>query len=223
MPFRSAVSNAATTGTQALAVDKPAGLAEGDFLVVFLSASGSGSTFITPSGWTNLDPQRTNGGLHAAWYWKIATAADATGSGWTFASTEEWTAIKALTVAYSSIDPTPIDASAFIAGSTATGVVSLTGIDAASGAFVLAACAINAGPADTIDTGTPPSGFTHRISILQDTNADSALFDDGPVAGGATGDADVTTEGSTHNFVGGVISILPAAGGTGSPYYYMVM
>src|SRR5579883_1320235 len=117
--FRAATSlTNSTTGTSH-SITAPAGLQDGDLLIVTIAVRGlSGSPVGTLSGWTLLNgPQLFQGTNNFSWtYYKIASGEPAS---WTFSWAGGNGVMIYVCAAYSSVDnTTPIDASGFSHGNS---------------------------------------------------------------------------------------------------------
>lgn len=99
--FRSAASaQLSTAGTGGVSVTKPAGVTEGDLLLMFVAVDASTVDVDSPSGLTFLD-FNTDSPLRVYAWWKIATASEPASYAWTSSAA---TKMAAAVVAYSGID-----------------------------------------------------------------------------------------------------------------------
>jgi hypothetical protein len=129
--FRSAAHNESGSGASSLAISKPSGVANGDFLVAFIVISGDGSISAAPSGWALVDSQSTGSATgdcrHAvysktassepsSWTWTFSGSVDNAGAvlaytGVTALNTSKFTKMASSTVSLlaESVTPTAVD------------------------------------------------------------------------------------------------------------------
>lgn len=178
--YRSSTTNA---GVASVAVSKPTGAAQGDCLLVSVSAA-TGGTITQPGGFTQLGTQQDNGTVKVSYYAKILGASEP--STYTFTSTG---AAGMVSIA-SDYSGTKL----FLSGSA----VSRTSGSATFTTSALTTQFANAGIVTfftgqlAVVTWTPPSGMTER----QDANA-SCVDDVIQSAAGSTGTKTGTASAST--------------------------
>lgn len=179
-----ASSSPSTGGGNTITVAKPAGLATGDLIVVWLSKNNTDAVTPPSAGWTNHENQSFSGyGAHL--FTKIADASDVAATDFTF-SFSTWSSDKHLVIAhYRGVDPVnPVTETTQNAGSTST--ATLLGGTATGASTVVAI--VTSG-----SMTTTPVGFTSRNSAGWATR----MSDKVQSTAGTTGDFTATNTGGS--------------------------
>ena len=166
---------------------KPAGVVDGDFLLMFISQANPETPSTVPTGFTNIQTSvADHGGANCLTYYKIASGEGSTWT-WGYTTGKETSAclIALIGGTYDTIGQTEDGT-----GSTAPSAPSIT--VANSGSILIAAN----GAKDTNYTGTP-SGFTEVMNVT--TNQNLWLGYKTGVASGASGTAAWTYDTSKKN------------------------
>jgi hypothetical protein len=215
MPFRSATSTAQTVAQLSVTVSKPAGLADGDVLVLAININGGNAVGFTgltlPSGFTLQDSTPSSNGHRVV----VATKAVSSASSEPSTYTTSWSGITANTsgailAAYSGIDTTtPADVAASTTSNASSASPTTPTVTTASdNAIVLSILAADSG-AVTTSSGSPAVTVRADVGGRQISLSDRVL-----ATAGATG---VTTLGynSAKTHTGTTLALRPTGGGGG--------
>lgn len=149
-----------TSGSTNCTVSKPAGLKEGDLMITVLYDSGSLTSLTPPSGFTEFTGL-ANGPVCGSYYgkkhYKLATAADASASNFTFTRTGNFSDCGLMMMAFTNVNQTtPIAANVFNSGNGTTITYSSSNATTAS--------SLSLGIGESC-AGTPntPSGYSKLI------------------------------------------------------------
>ncbi len=181
--FRSSATGQSSGNTN-LVVSVPAGVQDGDFLVLFVSADTAGAVITLPAGWTELPSSPLNLGVQAACAYRIAASEPASYTV-TFSGSSAGTG--AVIAAYFDTVSLGLDTSGgntFAASTTHT----LTGISAAIANEMLVCCFAS----DAGTTYTAPSGMTERNDFQPSTSLTMMLCDVLQASAGASGNKSAT-------------------------------
>lgn len=175
--FRS-VATATATSTS-LPVDKPGGVAEGDFLLAqIMFRKGTDIAVTAPSGWTLLRRDDNGQDIGSAIYYKLAGDAEPSEYTWVF---NQGGGVNAGILAYSGVaSDHPIIASSGAGGDSAN--LQADSITAEDGAKLVAFHGI--AERTTLST---PAGMTERYQLQPSGNKRSSKSADEDVSAGATG------------------------------------
>ncbi|MBI2764858.1 MAG: hypothetical protein HYX53_02975 [Chloroflexi bacterium] len=182
---RSSATGASSANTS-LVVNVPAGVQNGDFLVLFVSADTDTATITLPAGWTEIpgSPQTPAGIVTTRCAYRLASSEPASYTV-TFSGSSAGTG--AVMGAYFDTVSLGLDSSGgntFAASTTHT----LTGISAAITNEMLVCCYAN----DSATTYTPPPGMTERVDFQPSTSLTMMLCDVLQAAAGASGNKSAT-------------------------------
>jgi hypothetical protein len=181
--FRSAATGQSSANTS-LVVNVPAGVQDGDFLVLFVAADTAGATITLPAGWTALPSSPLNLGVQAACAYRIASSEPASYTV-TFSGSSAGTgAVMAAYVDTVSLGLDTSSGNTFAASTTHT----LTGISAAIANEMLVCCFAS----DAGTSYTPPAGMTERADFQPSTSLTLMLCDVLQASAGASGDKSAT-------------------------------
>lgn len=205
----STTKDGANAKATSFVIDKPAGVVDGDFLLLAVSIQAS-QTVTTPSGWTLY--QTSESGTNASnirdyLYYKFASSEPSSYTitlGFSFyaASITAWTGVDTTT---------PLEANFINDGSSTSviaGGVTTLGADRV-GLFVFGQNKFPAGASNL----TTPSGTTSRAAT-DDTNMAHLLVSIPKATAGSTGDK-ISTSDKNEAWATISISMVPAAGGSG--------
>src|SRR3954469_19208318 len=201
--FRSSSGN--NTGTfNSFPVNKPAGVVDGDLLIVALETydqSGTMAHGTPPAGWTLVRALNvTTGPIRASVYRKIAASEP---SSWTFTKTNDSIGyggcIGCIAISNPGVPATPLPAENGPVDTSGPSVITAPSINTVTVDDLLVYVGASRGAADW----TPPSGYTERVD-LKDTAQNQSLTIATKPAGaiGATGSVSGTKS----------ITTLPGAG-----------
>jgi hypothetical protein len=204
--YRSSDSNVATNATS-IAVNKPAGVVNGDVMVASISFVLSGMTFTPPAGWTQVRVA-TNGGSGVAVFVKAASGEPASYTWGTSGASNLAAGISA----YIGVDNvTPVDADN---GGTLGNFTSVTTVTPAT---MLVVSSFKANGAVAI-TWTPPAGMTERVDRVNAaatfTSVEQADALWAPAA--ASGNRIAVPSDSTQPVAAATVALRPAAALIGS-------
>lgn len=183
--FRSSATGQSSANTN-LVVNVPAGVQDGDFLVLFVVADTDTATITLPAGWTEMpgSPQTRAGSLTGRCAYRIASSEPASYTV-TFSGSSAGTG--AVMAAYFDTVSLGLDTSSgntFAASTTHT----LTGISSAIDNEMLVCCFAS----DAGTSYTPPSGMTERADFQPSTSLTMMLCDVAQAAAGASGNKSAT-------------------------------
>lgn len=183
--FRAITAYTTFTG-QNVVVNKPAGVVDGDFMLVYLRQDGTVSGWNSvPSGWTELSgsPFIDGNNRHRfAIFWKIASSEP---SSWTWQSTSSVT-WDHFCIAYSGTTATPVEASLNGAGNLTNPATAPSITSGGAGRKLV--CIWSCWEAKP---HTNPAGMTQRFT---ETTPNSVAISDQSVEAGATGVRDDTLD-----------------------------
>jgi hypothetical protein len=210
--FRSAAHNESGSGSSSLAISKPSGTANGDFLIAFIVISGDGSISAAPSGWALVDSQSTGsatGDCRHAVYTKTASSEPSSWT-WTFSGSVD---NAGAVLAYTGV--TSLNTSGFTKMSSSTvSLLAESVTPTAVDCLIISAYGVN--PVYDGDlTFTTPSGLTSRVEAdpgSPTTNrAVLKVFDRTVSAADPTGDK-ATTINDYGKGVAYTVALAPSGG-----------
>ena len=181
--FRSAATGQSSANTN-LVVNVPAGVQDGDFLVLFVVADTAGAAIGLPAGWTALPSSPLNLGVQAACAYRVASSEPAS---YTVAFSGSSAGTGAVIAGYFDTVSLGLDTSGgntFAASTTHT----LTGIRSAIDNEMLVCCFAS----DAGTSYTPPAGMTERADFQPSTSLTLMLCDVLQASAGASGDKSAT-------------------------------
>ncbi len=177
--FRSSATGQSSANTS-LAVNVPAGVQDGDFLVLFVVADTAGAAINLPPGWTALPSSPLNLGVQAACAYRIASSEPPSYTV-TFSGSSAGTG--AVIAAYFDTVSLGLDTSGGNTFATST-THTLTGISSAIANEMLVCCFAS----DAGTSYTPPAGMTERVDFQPSTSLTLMLCDALQASAGASGD-----------------------------------
>ncbi|MBI4093524.1 hypothetical protein HY417_01040 [Candidatus Kaiserbacteria bacterium] len=173
-----------------LVLDKPASVAEGDFLLANVTLKrGAGIVVDAPTGWTEILGTDNDDRVSVISYWKVAGGDEPSTYTWSVDGRESM--VGGIT-RYSGVDPNdPIDVAAGAVGNSRTPTApSITTSEA--GEKIVAVFGV-----DSNASFTPPLGMTEKYDISYGgAGPATSLVDALQASAGATGDKVATTSGS---------------------------
>lgn len=207
--------SAYANGTNTVTVSKPAGTAQDDVMIAFITPNADNQVITAPSGWTK-DVERTGGSFNPGYtvYWKVAGGAEP--------STYDWSCLgfvlTGVILSYSGADTsTPINVSAVtnISGGASTSFVAPTVTTTVANCTLLCFFGTLAG-AGGGSPFTPPGSMTEREdqAAISGNACDFSICDEALGASGATGTRTATAN-SSQFFWTGSVALAPSSGGGG--------
>lgn len=197
------------SGIAALTVAMPAGLRNGDLLLLFIETANQAIT--TPAGWTQVtnSPQSTGtaataGGVRLGVFYAIAAGAEASVT--VADSGDHQTAI---VMAYRNIDPAaPFNVTAGSVGAATTAMVFPTATTTVANTLIVLAAAMDIDSASTTTMGTITNANLtsiterHDQTVIAGTGGGLAITDGIKATAGATGTSSATgSTSTTHAFM----------------------
>jgi hypothetical protein len=201
-------SNTAVSGTGAVTITKPAGVAAGDVLVAQYAVAANGGTVTAPAGWTLIRSDDNVGNLLKQFaYFLVAGAAEP--ATYTFTGSVAGVRAAGGIAAYRNVaSVTSVNAQRGQANGASTNiaVASLTTLVANTRLVGLFSIQLNT-------TITAPAGMTRRWNVASGTTVQIAIADVAFVGPGASGAKTATAVTADFN-IGELIALRPAPGVT---------
>ena len=216
MAFRSASTPTSSNGT-AVSIAKPAGVASGDIVLLFVTTDVSGKTCSTPTGFTaySTNGQATPDGHSNFAFWRRFDGGEGANITCTIGGGgDDWIAQCAAWSGRHATDPPVVQLTTPNTSSNATPVsVALTGVTASTGDDIAWWGSLDK-TTSVSWTFSPPGSYTEASDTTLGWCASSLAYRDN-VSSGATGTLTATATGTNSaGFAGYVVRIPVAAGGS---------